>query len=276
MKFNINGNEVEVDNEALSKAIEEKTETFELKMEDFSVKSKIDETKFNDNLKQEAQTAGIEIGRKNTLKGLGIEVDGAHKDDTKTLAALNGFIDTRVASELEGAKIEPDKKVEELQKDKEQLVANITDVQGRFDLFKKESELKDQNQKRINTLSSLIPDNTLNTREDTLTIMNAKLNTGFNENGVMFGVGEDGEPMKNPSNRELLPMSEVVTKFFDNNQSLLKGAKGGANGADSSGGGSKQTLVEFVEEMGKNNIPPNSPEFNATMTERQKSGLLET
>ncbi|MCH6575174.1 MAG: hypothetical protein IH795_08220 [Bacteroidetes bacterium] len=74
---------------------------------------------------------------------------------------------------------------------------------------------------------------------------------------------------------DLLPMKDVVGKFFENNQTLLKGASGGANGVDSGGGNAKQTLLEFTEEMTKENIFPNSVGFNNKMTERQKAGTLE-
>lgn len=276
MKFNINGNEVEIKDEDLTKAIEEKKESFDLKIEDVVIRSTEEEATFKENTEKAAQVVGMEIGRKNLLKGFGIEVDGAHKEESKSIEAFTSHITSKVASELESAKIAPDKKVEELQKDKEQLILNNTSLQDQFDNFKKDSVVKDQNQKRINTLSGLIPENTINTREDTLTLMNARLNTGFNEKGVMFGIGEDGEPMKNTKTMELLPMKEVVSNFFDNNKSLLKGSSGGANGGDSTGGDNKQTLVEFVEETSKDNIAPNSTAFNTLMIERQKAGLLET
>lgn len=275
MKFNINGNEVEIKDEDLAKAIEEKKESIDLTIEDVIIRSTTDEATFKENTEKAAQVVGMEIGRKNLLKGFGIEVDGAHKEESKSIEAFTSHITSKVASELENAKIAPDKKVEELQKDKDQLILNNTSLQEQFDNFKKDSVVKDQNQKRINTLSGLIPENTLNTREDTLTIMSVKLNTGFSEEGIMFGIGEDGKPMKNTKTMEFLSMKEVVSNFFDDNQSLLKGSSGGANGGDSSGGDNKQTFEEFVEETSKDNIAPNSTAFNTLMIERQKAGTLE-
>ena len=273
MKFNINGNEVEVEDEVLTKAIEEK-KGFDLKLEDVVIRSTSDEATFKSNIEKDAQGVGIEIGRKNMLKGLGIEVEGAHKDETKSIDALNGFISTKVASEMESAKIEPNKKVEELTRDKEALVLTNKNLQEDFDLFKKDGVIKDQNQQKRNTLSGLIPDNALNTRENTLMIMNSGIRTGFTEEGIMFGISDNGQPMKD-KNMELLPMKAVVNTFFENNNSLLKTASGGANGVDSRGGDAKQTFEEFLDEMTKDNIPPNSEAFNAKMKEKQDAGLLE-
>lgn len=275
MKFNINGNEVEVKDEDLAKAIEDKKETFDLKLEDVVIRTTEQEATFKENTEKSAQVVGMEIGRKNLLKGFGIEVDGAHKDEKKSIEAFTNHITSKVASELESAKIEPDKKVQELTKDKDALVQNIATLQNTFDTFKEESATKDQNQKRVKTLSSLIPENTLNTRENTLTIMESSLKTGFNESGVMFGIGEDGEPMKEQTTMALLSMKEVVNKFFENNQELLKPSSGGAGGGDSSGDGSKQKIDDFIKEMSDNKIMPNSSEFNTKMLEKQKAGLLE-
>jgi len=275
MKFNINGNEVEVEDEALTKAIEEK-KPFELKIEDVVIRTNSDEAIFKNNSEKEGESRGIEIGRKNMLKALDIEVEGAHKDEEKSIEALNTFITTKVSTALTDAKIEPDKKVQELKQDKVDLVKSNERIQGEFDAFKLAGVKKDQNQTRLNTLSGFIPDNTLNTKANTLTILQSSIKTDFNEDGIMFGIGEDGKPMKD-ANTSLLPMKDVVSKFFENNPALLKGASGGADGGDSGGGSGKQTLDEFITEMSKENppVPPNGEVFITKMKAKQEAGLLE-
>jgi len=275
MKFNINGNEIEVKDEDLTKAMEEKAESLSITTDSLVIRTKQDDATFKQNTESAAQGVGMEIGRKNLLKGLGIEVDGAHKDESKSIDALNGFVTTSVTKELANQKIEPDKKVQELLKDKEALVSNLASVQNQFDTFKKDATHKNQMHMRTNELSKLIPENTLNNKNITLTIMEATLKTGFNEHGVMFGIGADGHPMKNPTTLELLPVKDVVDKFFESNPELLKPSEGGAGGGDSGGGSTKQTLESFIEEQTKAGNPPNSEQFNKIMMERHKAGLLD-
>ena len=90
MKLNINGREIEVADEELSKAIEEKKESLEIKS-DLSIRTAEEETTFVENLKTGSNTAAYEIGRKNVLKGLGIEVEGQHKSDEAAINAVNVY-----------------------------------------------------------------------------------------------------------------------------------------------------------------------------------------
>jgi hypothetical protein len=273
MKFNINGKEIEVADDVLSKAIEEKTTSIDLQS-DLVVRTAEEEAKFKSNIAATGQSAAFEIGRKEVLKGLGIEVNGQHKSDETAVEAINSFINTRVLSEMEKAKLEPNKQVAELQKDKQALVENLTNLQTQFESFKGETVAKQQEQTRRTTFAELVPENVIN-RNNALDLMSMRIKTGFTDEGVLFGIGADGQPMKDPSTMELLPIKAAVQSFFDDNRDLLKEAKGGAGGGDSGAGGGKQSLESFTEEMQKAGYQVNGSEFNAELTARIAAGTLD-
>lgn len=277
MKININGKMIEVDNEALKSAIESESETFELKNDDLVIRSIDEDETFKTNITNQSQAVGIEIGRKNLLKGLGIETEGGvHKDDTKALETLNNFISSKVSSELESAKIEPNKKVQELTKDIDILKQNLSNIQkekeevlNQFTGYKKQQSIH-------NALSSSIPDNITLPKDDMLLLLSNKIKTDVNENGQVFAIGPDGQPIKNPTTLEVKPINEVVTDFFNQNKAYLKGSSGGAGGSDSSGSkGSQKNLETFIAEMREKGIAPNSPQFNNELKKQQEAGLLD-
>lgn len=265
MKLNIAGKEIEVADEVISKAIEEKQDTISIES-DLVIRTATEEASFKENLKAESTNVAMEIGRKNVLKGIGIELNGEHKSDEKAISALTAFIDSAKASALKEAKIEPEKQVTELKNDVNTLkntISNLqsdnTELQNKFDSYK-------QNTVRNTTLSGLIPDNTLNDKKTTMLIMNNQLKTGFDDNGNMYGIGADGQPMKDPTTLEVLPMEKVVANYFDNNPQLLKPSSGGAGGGDSSGGqGGKMTIEQFNKQQNEAGNPTNGPEYNKNL-----------
>lgn len=273
MKLNINGKSVEIALDDLKKAIEEGNESFEIKT-DLVVRTSEEEESYTSNLRKEGTAIGSEIGRKEVLKGLGIEGEGLHKSDAKSLEAINGFISQKVSQELESAKIEPNKKVEELTKDLETLRSTLTEkenalsqAQEQFNGYKKDQTIK-------STLSSLIPDNTVIPKQDVLKLMAGNINLDVNEQGQVFGLGQDGQPLKD-EHLNLLPVDKIVNNYFDANPHYLKGASGGSGEGDSGTGGSKQSMEAFISEMKEAGHNPNSAEFNQIMTERIGSGTLE-
>lgn len=276
MKLNINGQVIEVEDENLFKALEEKKESFEIKSEDLVLRTKDEDTTFSDNLRKEGIATGAEIGRKEVIKGIGIEGEGLHKSDESAIEAINTFMTTRVTTALADAGKEPDKKIVELEGDILKLRETISTkdgelekVNGDFTSFKKTETIKSK-------LSSLIPDNTVIPKDKMLTLMSLDIKADIDDNGNVFGVGANGEPIKD-ANRSLLPIKEVVSNFFSNNPDYLTGSTGGANGGDSTGsGGGKQTALEFHEEMMKAGNTPGSTVYQTEMTERVKAGTLET
>ena len=124
MKLNINGKQLEINSDELKSALESEEQSFEIQS-DFVLRSKDEEETYTTNLRKEGTAIGAEIGRKELLKSLGIEGEGLHKSDEKSLDSINSFISDKVNTELESANIEPNKKVEELSKDLETLRSSL-------------------------------------------------------------------------------------------------------------------------------------------------------
>lgn len=273
MKININGNEVEVADADLTAAIEAKQASIEVTSE-LVIRTAADDKTFADNTRTEGISVGSEVGRKEVLKGFGIEGDGLHKSGEKSIAAIKTFADGLVSTALADAKIEPNKKNAE-------LMSDITTLRGTIETQTKTIETKDNEFKTFknkqlisSSLSNEVPENTLNSKQDTLTLMNSKINLGVNENGIVFGIGVDGNPMKDPATLELLPVKSIVSKFFNDNSQLLKASSGGGSGGDSGGGDGKQSIDDFIKEMEEVGKAANGPEFNAEMNLRIKAGTL--
>lgn len=273
MKLNINGNEVEIANEELSKAIEAKQESIEIKSE-LVIRTAADDKTFSDNTRTEGISVGAEVGRKEVLKGFGLEGDGLHKSDASSIAALKGFADTKVSEALAEAKIAPDKKVTELMGDITTLKGSIETLNTTNQTITNDFRSFKNNQLKVSALSGEIPENTINSKKDTLTLMNASINTDVNEHGVVFGVGLDGQPMKDPTTLELLPVKTIVANFFNERNDLLKPSAGGGGGGDSGGGSGKQSIEDFIKEQKEAGNDANSPEFNRIMEEKIKGGTL--
>ena len=275
MKFNINGKSFDVSSEGLTKAIENKTESIDVKS-DFTIRNQEEETTYKENIQRESHGVGIEIGRKNVLKGLGIETEGGiHKSDDSSITALNSFISNKVASELESAKIEPNKKVEELQGNINLLKGTITTLTtekatavSEFSTYKKGLKLSD-------ALISAIPDNTILPKKDMINVIGNQIKLDISDVGQVFAIGQDGQAIKNPTDASYMPIDSVVKNFFDSNQQYMKSTEGGAGGGDSGDKGSKMSVDKFIEEMDTQGIAPNSPEFNAELGIRQKAGLID-
>ena len=276
MKININGSIVEINDDELNKAIEDKAESIEIKSEELEVRSKADFDTYIGNLKSESQKIGEEIGRKELFKSLEIESEGtgAHKDVNKSKDLIQNWSNGLTSKALEDAKIEPDKKVQELTNDLNTMRSNFENEKTRAD--KAESNFTEfkTNIEKTNLIRKALPDNLALPEEDVMLIINQRVNIGKNENGSFVGLNQDGSVMKN-SNLEPLSVKEVLSPFFENNPHLLTKPSGGAGGGDSSGGSSKQSIEDFTKEMREQGFAPNSPKFNEIMQSRMKEGKLE-
>lgn len=272
MQLNINGTTIEVSNDDLKKALEENKETLELKPEGIILRTEEADTTLSDNLRKEGIATGAEIGRKEVLKGLGIEGEGLHKTDVKSIESINTFISGKVADGLKDAKVEPNKKVESLTKDLQTLQGTIATLTGERDNALSNHESFKTNLKMEKDVLKAIPDNTVVPKDAMLKLIMSDMSFGV-ENGITFGMGADGQPMKDAT-LSLLPVEKVVSGYLDNNPHYLKTASGGGGGDDSSGAGGKQSMEAFIKEMGDAGHSPNSEGFNKVLTDRVTAGTL--
>ena len=275
MKIVINGKTVDIADADLQKAIEEKKESIEVKSDDFVLRTKEEDSTYSENLRKEGITVGAEIGRKEVVKGLGIEAEGVHKSDKSTIDAINGIINSKVTTSLEEAKIEPNKKVETLTKDIELLRGNIDsltrekeEVSNTFNSYKK-------NQKITEGLLKLIPDNTIIPKDEVLYLMKNRIKVDADENGNLIGLGADGQPLKDKTTLAPLNINKVVEGFFSENPHYLSGATGGAGGKDSKPSSTKKTWAQFETEQKEKGHTLNSPEYLADMEKETEAGLIE-
>lgn len=275
MKFNINGSTVEVSDEDLSKAIEEKTESLDVKAEDLEVRSKSDFEVYTTNIRAEAKTQGEEIGRKELFKTLELDTEGtgAHKDLNKSVEALNTWSNGLKDQALLDAKIEPDKKVQELTADlntmrtqfnQEQI--KVAEAQGQLTEFKTGIE-------KTAAIAGALPDNLNIPKDDMILLLSSRVPVKKNDNGIFVATDSTGNTIKN-QNLEPLSLKDAFIPFFNDNPHYLKKADGGAGGGDSGTGGSKQSFEEFTKEMTDQGMRPNSPQFNDIMIQRMKDGKL--
>jgi len=272
MQLNINGTIIEVSNDDLKKALEENKETFELKPEGIVLRTNEDDTTLIENLRKEGIATGAEIGRKEVLKGLGIEGEGHHKTDVKSIESINTLISNKVADGLKDANIEPNKKVESLTKDLETLKGTISTLTNERDNALSTHESFKTNLIMEKDVLKAIPDNTVIPKDAMLKLIMSDVSFGV-DNGITFGKGADGQPLKDET-LSLLPVDKVVLGYLDNNPHYLKTASGGGGGDDSNGSGGKQSIEAFIKEMEDAGHSQNSEAFNNVLMGRVADGHI--
>jgi len=277
MKLNINGVIVEVSDADLSKAIEEKKESFDVKSDDIVLRTKEAQESFEANIKSESQKVGEELGRKGVFKSLDIDIEGtgAYKTDEKSAEALKTWSGNAVTEGVKAAGIDPDKKLEAANEDIAKLRENLATANNSINSWetKYNTHLK-QSGIRKDILKSL-PENLALPPEDVVDLILLRNKFDQDDNGNTFQVGNDGNPMKD-ADRNVLPLSNSMTSFLDANPAYYKGADGGAGGGDSGGGDKKQTFAEFSTEMSDKNVPLNGDTYRQEMISRQEAGTLES
>jgi hypothetical protein len=276
MNLNINGNLVQVDVEAFNKAIEEKAESFEIKTDDLVIRSTENQNLYEENLKKEVGDYKVEIGRKEVLNGLGIEIEGKgyHKSIDKSLEAINNFVSTSNKTALEEAGKSPDGKIKELTTDIETLRNNLLSKDSEIEVARNEFNTYKKNQTISNVLMSNIPENTILPKSDIMTIVQSQINLDIDENGNSFGYGRDGQPIKD-GDRSVIGGDNIVKSFFNENPQYLKPVTGGAGGADSTGNGGKIKFNDFVKQQAEIGNSPASSEFKAEAAKLQSTGNLD-
>lgn len=277
MKLNINGNLVEVSDDILSKAIEAKTESIDVKTDGLVIRTKEEQETFETNLRTEVGNHKVEIGRKEVLSGLGIEIDGKglHKTLDKSLEAIKGFVTTSTQTALTEAGKAPDGKIVELTKDLETLRGNLVAKDEELESSKGDF-VKYKNQATVNSslTSELGKFKDINNSSNSLLIFNSKVKTGLDENGIVRGYDAQGIVMKD-ANLNPLGIDSVVSQYYDNNPDSLVKTSGGAGGGDSSNtGGSATDWEAFVKRQTEAGNSPASDEFREAQARDVKSGAL--
>lgn len=216
----------------------------------------IGKTKYN-----EGKTAGVEMGVKELKNELGLDFDG------KDIKSLVKAVETKT---LNDAKIEPNKKVEELNT----VVANLQKT-----IAEKESEKTNLlNQLQTTSLNTkilqMMPSNRLNTLSDNeyLTLIKANYEI-VTEDGKEV-VKQNGNILRNQTTQSPLEPKEVINSFFNEKKLIATqpGGQGGQGGGNSGGNSGVFTkLSELTEKYQKEGKSIQGSEFASAVAEARKA-----
>jgi len=234
-------------------------------VESFSPDAFADDEKFQTfkrNFAEEQKTAGVEMAVKSARKELGLEFEG------KTLPNLIKAVTHKVESE---ATLEPDKKVQQYKADVESLKGQLESISLERDSFKGQISEIQSNHKLERSLYSNIKDesNYSIPADDLVALYKMKTNIGIEEGSHVL-YEPNGDIMKN----DLREPISVESHFSEFTKSYLKNPSGGSGGRDETPVG-KRSLNEYANELMKEGLQPNSPEWNAKVSEAVKSGLID-
>jgi hypothetical protein len=275
MKFKIGQVEIEIQDEDVSKAIETgelelKSDKLIEKTEDTIIYSKEDFETYTNNIKkkeyEDTKEKAEEIAMKAIKNEFGFEIEG-YKDVKTFTSSVKEKI-------IEEAKIDPSKKVEELNKDLKLVRENLKAKETEFETFKQGIQQKETRAKKDSIISTLIPKEGLVVSSD-ITLMALK-NKGFDVNITEAGKNEfvfNGEVIKDPTTLEATDgKSFVLDKLKE--MELISKPGGGNGGADETGGGKEGSYEAFVKEMKAQDIEEGTSKFSEEMTKRIKDKTL--
>lgn len=235
-------------------------ETFNLELDNFVISKKDDYNSLIDNHKKTARVEGEEIAIKNARTKLGLDFQGKTMDNL-----LNSFKE-QIVSE---AKIEPNKKYDNLHKDFEALQSVSKSWEEKYTGLEQTYKQK-ENQLKIDTsILKSIPDNVSIPKEDILAIAKARIGFNIGEDGIE--IVKDGVVQKNQANMNLLTISEFMPEFIT---PYLKTPEGGSGGGDSSNKGGESSLELFDKKMEAKGIAIESEDYNIEMSLALKNGTL--
>lgn len=268
VKFNIGGVIVEMESEEVSKAIEAGEIT--IQSDDLVTYKKDQFETFKTNLANEeykkGKTAGEEMLIKTAREKHGLEFEGKNFDN---------FTEAFKTKILADAKVEPTKRIKELETDLEKVQGNYKTLESEFNGFKTQITEKETRFKKDNALLSFIPQTGLKVNKD-ITLLALKNQAGidiaFDESNTMF-ITENGQPVKD---NKLLSYVDPKQYIQDKLTALelIDKPSGGKGEGDDNKGGSASNYDKFVKEMEANNISEGSEKFGEEMNKRIKDKTL--
>lgn len=262
VKFNIGGVIIEMEQEEVSKAIE--TGEVTIQSDELVTYKKDQFETFKTNLANDeykkGKTAGVEMTIKDAREKHGLEFEG------KTFDSFTEAFKTKI---LTDAKIEPTKKIQELETEKKQLQENYKTLESEYTGFKTTISEKETRSKKDNTLLSFIPTTGLKVNRD-ITLMALKNQAGidisFDETNQMF-ITENGQAVKD---NKLLTYVDPKQHILDKLTALdlIDKPSGGNGGSDENKGGTASNYDKFVKEMEANGISEGSDKFGEELNKR--------
>jgi len=203
--------------------------------------------------KTEFHTAGREIAIKEAKRALGLEFEGKTMDN---------LLDAHKRSVLEEAKVEPTKKIEELEGSLTKLRGDLTTKEEEIETLNRTFKAEKQKTEINSRVSANIKGDLTIGKDDALTLFNNKFQTELTDEGALL-VKKDGKVLKDnlesPRGVEDI-MKEFLTPFAKPNE-------GGTGGGDEGGssGAATSNLEKFTKKLEKEGIKSNTLEFQERM-----------
>jgi hypothetical protein len=220
----------------------------------------------DNNTKNEAIKVGKELGVKEVRKAAGLE-EGIGVDATKIASAI---VDKAVAD----AKIEPNKKVNELQEQITQLKGVVTQKDTEISNIQKSAK-----QVKLDAviLKSLPKDRKSDMAdEDYLTLVKSSLEFDDSEGDAII-VKKGGQPLRHATTKDPLPLGEALESHFKEKNWVGQGGAGGAGGQGGRGGGNNggpkvyTKMSELKADWEASGKSIQGAEFTAKLTEVTKA-----
>ena len=220
-KLILNGKEIGIDFDAILKAKEEGKESFELQS-DLIVTTEEERSAWFNNSKKDSIKTALEMEVKKHKKNLGLEFEGKGFDKLfEALTEKNKNEFTKEPSEQLASK---EKDLQTLKSTIATLQSEKESVLSEFTRYKNKATIRRE-------LESNLPNNLAFPKEDMILILENRFNPRMEEGKILYSI--NGEVAKNTTTLDPLGSKEVLTNFFKENQTYLKGASGGAGGTDS-------------------------------------------
>ena len=259
MKVKIGNKTFEVSKEVMESNPEEIVIDF-----DGTLRSQDEDSVFIENHKKEARKEGVQIAVKEYRDEFGFQG-----------RSIDKLIEAVKSKTLEDAKIEPEEKLKKIQttlEEKENALQNalnkVSEKENEFKTYKNQNLLDKK-------LNSYIPENTILPKEDIKVILKNRLSFDVDEDGNILALDSQGNIIKDKTTANPKDAKDVVSSFFQDNQSYLKPIEGGSGAGDSGKAGKKKTIDDFIKEQGEKGISPNSAEFQENLAPLLKDGLID-
>ena len=247
------------------KTMYEDAEAKNVDLTPFEIVKKTDLATRIDNIKAETRTAAVEIAVKEARTKHALDFTG------KTMDNLFEAFKTKVIAD---AKIEPNKKVVELEADLTKMRTNASDWEKKYGDLSTSTAAEKRQFQIESTISSKMPKvKTKIPVQDMSIIFKAKYKPVMDEHGTILFHNEKGEVIKNTSTLSPSTIDEIMTEF----QTIyIEKPDGGDGGGDGSGAGKPGSYEAFKKEMASKEIVEGSQKFSEEMKIRIKNKTLTT
>lgn len=262
IKLNVGGVTLNVSKDIITQGIEKG----ELNIEttDLVIKPKADFDIYIANAKKEDYERGKQVGSEMMIKEArekhGLSFEG------KT---IDNFADALKKKVLEESKIEPTKKITELETDKEKLQNIVKDLENKHNAFLQIYETEKKQGKIDRELLNKLPKEGLTiSNDDLLLLIKNKIEFDI-DNGQVI-IKKDGNILKNQNTLNPMTLDEMLPDLI---KPYITQRKGGAGDHGTNGTGAS-TIEAFIKEMTTHGIHQGSIAFNQELAKRIKSGQI--